>query len=106
MNPESNSPAPSAPTAANEPHANSASSANTANSASSSNSAATKNTLPLKDRMKILRSPMPELDPTVRSRNFQEVNLGLPAAAALPPFLEPPRPPAPGCARPPARTAA
>jgi glutamate synthase (NADPH/NADH) small chain len=33
--------------------------------------------------MKILRVPMPELDPEVRSRNFDEVNLGLTAAAAL-----------------------
>jgi len=30
-----------------------------------------------KDRMKILRVPMPELDPEVRSRCFSEVNLGL-----------------------------
>jgi glutamate synthase (NADPH/NADH) small chain len=36
-----------------------------------------KNTLPLKDRMKIARIHMPELDATVRSRNFEEVNLGL-----------------------------
>jgi glutamate synthase (NADPH/NADH) small chain len=36
-----------------------------------------KNTLPLKERMKIARIHMPELDPTVRSRNFEEVNLGL-----------------------------
>jgi glutamate synthase (NADPH/NADH) small chain len=42
-----------------------------------------RNVLPLKERMKILRSPMPELDPHLRSRNFEEVNLGLPAAAAL-----------------------
>jgi glutamate synthase (NADPH/NADH) small chain len=42
-----------------------------------------KNVLPLKDRMKIARAPMPELDPTVRSRNFAEVNLGLEAADAL-----------------------
>jgi glutamate synthase (NADPH/NADH) small chain len=41
------------------------------------------NTIPLKDRMKILRAAMPELDARVRSRNFEEVNLGLPAAAAL-----------------------
>ncbi|MGC1463338.1 MAG: NADPH-dependent glutamate synthase [Terracidiphilus sp.] len=39
--------------------------------------------LPLKDRMKILRAKMPELDPQVRSRNFQEVNLGLVPADAL-----------------------
>ena len=42
-----------------------------------------KNTLPLKERMKIARTHMPELDPQVRSRNFQEVNLGLEAADAL-----------------------
>ena len=36
-----------------------------------------KNTLPLKERMKIARTHMPELDATVRSRNFEEVNLGL-----------------------------
>src|ERR1039458_10534137 len=41
------------------------------------------NSLPLKDRMKISRIPMPELDPQVRSRNFQEVNVGLETAAAL-----------------------
>ena len=44
---------------------------------------AEKNTLSNKERMKILRSHMPELDPQVRSRNFAEVNLGLPAADAL-----------------------
>jgi len=42
-----------------------------------------KNTLPLKERMKILRTHMPEADAAVRSRNFQEVNLGLPVADAL-----------------------
>ena len=42
-----------------------------------------RNSLPLKERMKILRAPMPELDPQVRSRNFEEVNLGLPVADAL-----------------------
>jgi glutamate synthase (NADPH/NADH) small chain len=42
-----------------------------------------RNALPLKDRMKILRAKMPELDPQVRSRNFQEVNLGLVPADAL-----------------------
>jgi len=36
-----------------------------------------KNPLPLKDRMKILRTHMPELDPQLRSRNFEEVNQGL-----------------------------
>ena len=41
------------------------------------------NTLPLKERMKIARVHMPELDPQVRSRNFEEVNLGLEAAGAL-----------------------
>ena len=41
------------------------------------------NALPLKERMKILRSPMPERDPQLRSRTFEEVNLGLPPAAAL-----------------------
>ena len=41
------------------------------------------NSLPLKDRMKISRIPMSELDPQVRSLNFQEVNVGLETAAAL-----------------------
>jgi glutamate synthase (NADPH/NADH) small chain len=41
------------------------------------------NVLPLKERMKIPRTPMPELDAQVRSRNFEEVNLGLNAAGAL-----------------------
>ena len=41
------------------------------------------NVLPLKERMKILRTHMPELDPAVRSRNFEEVNQGLPIADAL-----------------------
>jgi glutamate synthase (NADPH/NADH) small chain len=41
------------------------------------------NILPLKERMKILRTHMPELDPQVRSRNFEEVNQGLEAADAL-----------------------
>jgi glutamate synthase (NADPH/NADH) small chain len=41
------------------------------------------NILPLKERMKILRTHMPELDPQVRSRNFEEVNQGLAAADAL-----------------------
>jgi glutamate synthase (NADPH/NADH) small chain len=35
------------------------------------------NTLPLKERMKIVRTEMPEADAAVRSRNFEEVNLGL-----------------------------
>ena len=42
-----------------------------------------KNTLPLKDRMKIERTHMPERDPAARSRNFEEVNLGMVAADAL-----------------------
>ena len=41
------------------------------------------NILPLKERMKILRRHMPEADPAVRSRNFEEVNLGLLEADAL-----------------------
>jgi len=42
-----------------------------------------KNELPLKERMKIARTRMPEQDPAVRACNFLEVNLGLdPAAAA------------------------
>jgi glutamate synthase (NADPH) small chain len=41
------------------------------------------NVLPLKERMKILRRHMPELAPEIRCRNFEEVNLGLPAAEAL-----------------------
>jgi glutamate synthase (NADPH/NADH) small chain len=41
------------------------------------------NALPLKERMKIARTAMPELDPQVRSRNFEEVNRGLPEADAL-----------------------
>ena len=42
-----------------------------------------KNTLAMKDRMKIPRTEMPERDSAVRSRNFEEVNLGLVAADAL-----------------------
>jgi len=42
-----------------------------------------KNMLPLKERMKIGRTHMPELDPEARSHNFEEVNLGLPPADAL-----------------------
>ena len=38
--------------------------------------------MPLKDRMKIARTRMPEQDPDVRNRNFEEVNLGLDPAAA------------------------
>ena len=44
------------------------------------------NTLPLKERMKILRSKMPERDPHVRSRNFEEVNLGAECTQCLLPF--------------------
>jgi len=36
-----------------------------------------KNSLPLKERMAIPRIPMPEADPKVRCRNFEEVNQGL-----------------------------
>jgi glutamate synthase (NADPH/NADH) small chain len=39
--------------------------------------------LPLKERMKIARVPMPELDPQVRSRCFEEVNQGLMEADAV-----------------------
>lgn len=46
-------------------------------------SPAQRNPMPLKERMKIQRSVMPELDPTVRSRCFAEVNLGLPPVDAL-----------------------
>jgi len=42
-----------------------------------------KNELPLKERMKIVRTPMPERDAQQRSRSFEEVNLGLQAADAL-----------------------
>jgi glutamate synthase (NADPH/NADH) small chain len=42
-----------------------------------------KNTLPLKERMKITRAPMPEMDATERSRSFAEVNQGLLVADAL-----------------------
>ncbi len=41
------------------------------------------NVLPLKERMKIMRRHMPELDARVRCRNFEEVNQGLEAADAL-----------------------
>src|SRR3569833_4500985 len=44
---------------------------------------ADKNTLPLKQRIAITRSQMPEVDATVRSRNFEEVNRGLPTADAM-----------------------
>jgi glutamate synthase (NADPH/NADH) small chain len=36
-----------------------------------------KNTIPLKERMKIQRIPMPEQEAAARARNFKEVNLGL-----------------------------
>ncbi len=39
-----------------------------------------KNTLPLKERMKIPRTHMAELDPQVRCHNFEEVNLGFTAS--------------------------
>jgi len=42
-----------------------------------------KNELPLKERMKITRAPMPEMDATERSRSFAEVNQGLLVADAL-----------------------
>jgi glutamate synthase (NADPH) small chain len=42
-----------------------------------------KNTLTLKQRMVIPRTHMPELDATLRSRCFDEVNRGLPASEAL-----------------------
>ena len=41
------------------------------------------NAVPLKERMKIPRVPMPELDCEVRAHCFDEVNLGLEASAAL-----------------------
>ena len=41
-----------------------------------------KNPLPNKERMKIARTHMPEQNPTVRSHNFQEVNLGISAETA------------------------
>jgi glutamate synthase (NADPH/NADH) small chain len=44
---------------------------------------AEKNTLPNKERMKIARTHMPELDPEIRSRNFEEVNKGLAVADAI-----------------------
>ena len=42
-----------------------------------------KNTLPLKQRMAISRVHMLEADPKLRSRNFEEVNRGLPPADAM-----------------------
>jgi len=41
------------------------------------------NALPLKERMKIPRAKMPELDPEVRAQNFEEVNQGLSALAVV-----------------------
>jgi glutamate synthase (NADPH/NADH) small chain len=41
------------------------------------------NTLPLKERMKIPRAKMPELDPQVRAQNFEEVNQGLSGLAVI-----------------------
>ena len=41
------------------------------------------NAVPLRDRMKIPRTVMPARDPQQRSRNFEEVNLGLPQNEAL-----------------------
>ena len=40
------------------------------------------NYLPLKERIKIHRAPMPELNAEIRSRSFAEVNLGLPTTDA------------------------
>lgn len=42
-----------------------------------------RNTLPLKQRMAIPRVRMPEMDPALRSRNFEEVNRGLLPADSL-----------------------
>ena len=42
-----------------------------------------RNALPLKERMKIQRTVMPTADPLLRSRNFEECNLGLFPADAL-----------------------
>jgi glutamate synthase (NADPH) small chain len=41
-----------------------------------------RNILTNRERMKIARTHMPELDPVVRSRNFEEVNRGLPTVDA------------------------
>jgi len=40
------------------------------------------NPLPLRERMKIARVPMPELEPGIRAHNFAEVNQGLTAIGA------------------------
>ncbi|HEV2136554.1 MAG TPA: NADPH-dependent glutamate synthase [Terracidiphilus sp.] len=42
-----------------------------------------KSRMPLKERMKIPRTPMPELDAKMRSRGFDEVNLGFAASDAV-----------------------
>lgn len=44
---------------------------------------AEKNPMPLKERMKIPRTAMPERDAATRSRGFDEVNLGFAAGAAM-----------------------
>jgi glutamate synthase (NADPH/NADH) small chain len=44
---------------------------------------AEKNPISLKERMKIARTAMPELDPATRSRGFEEVNLGFAAPHAI-----------------------
>jgi glutamate synthase (NADPH) small chain len=44
---------------------------------------AEKNPISLKERMKIARTAMPELDPATRSRGFEEVNLGFAAPHAV-----------------------
>ena len=41
------------------------------------------NPLPAKDRLKIPRAHMPELDAETRAHNFEEVNQGLDARAAV-----------------------
>lgn len=41
------------------------------------------NPIPAKERLKIPRAAMPELDPKTRAHNFEEVNLGLDACAAV-----------------------
>lgn len=42
-----------------------------------------KNSMPLKERMQIPRTTMPELEPAKRSRGFDEVNLGFAAPEAM-----------------------
>jgi glutamate synthase (NADPH/NADH) small chain len=44
---------------------------------------AEKNPLTLKERMSIRRTPMPELDPVIRSHGFDEVNLGFASSDAV-----------------------